>query len=378
MNSLYLHIPYCLTRCGYCDFHSSTCMDDKDAYVDALCLELKQRAHFLPNNTIETIYFGGGTPSLLSKKQLESIFKVIRQYYIITENAEITLESNPDDLNRTYLQDLLDTGFNRLSVGIQSFDDKDLKLIGRRHLGQDAIDVIHQAQEVGFKNISADLIFGLPFQTLEKWDKNLDRLLALNVQHISCYNLSYEAGTAFHAMLKKGELHELDDELSLDMYKRLIERSEKHGFIHYETSNFGQANLHSKHNSNYWSGNAYLGIGAGAHSYNGIDKRRWNISDNQNYIQGINQNSPRFEEEVIDLDTAYNEFIMTGLRTIWGCNLTALETRFGKETLGYCLQAAATYISEKQILITNNKMTISANAIFISDQIMADLMIVKN
>lgn len=345
--------------------------------MDALCLELKQQQNFLPNDKVETVYFGGGTPSLLSRSQLEKIFNTIKQYYHISEGAEITLESNPDDLNTAYLKDLLDIGFNRLSVGIQSFDDNDLKLINRRHLGQDAIDVVKKAQEVGFQNISADLIFGLPFQTTEKWQKNLDQLFELKVQHISCYNLSYEEGTAFYKKLQKGELEELDDELSLEMYKMLIEQSQEQGFVHYETSNFAKEGLYSKHNSNYWSGNPYLGFGAGAHSYNGKDTRRWNISNNQQYIIGINNNNPVFEEEKIDNTTAYNEFIMTGLRTIWGCNLDVLKQRFGNERLDYCLQTANSYILKQHIIKKGNTITIAPKAIFISDQIMSDMMIVK-
>lgn len=344
--------------------------------MNALCLELEQQRGFLPSRDIETVYFGGGTPSLLSKEQLEKIFDTIHRCYSISKEAEITLESNPDDLTESYLQDLLQVGFNRLSVGIQSFDDDDLKLINRRHLGQEAINAIKTAQKVGFKNISADLIFGLPFQTLEKWHKNMQHLFELEVQHISCYNLSYESGTRFYDLLQKGKLEELDEELSLAMYKSLIDESEKHGFTHYETSNFAQANLYSKHNSNYWSGNAYLGVGAGAHSYNGSNMRRWNISNNEEYIKGINTNAPLFEEELIDIDTAYNEFIMTGLRTIWGCNLMKLETLFGKEKVDFCLKMANPYIKEKQLIIDKNTLTISPEAVFISDKIMSDLMLV--
>jgi len=351
-------------------------MDDKDDYVDALCLELEQQVGFLPNTEIGTVYFGGGTPSLLSKAQLEKVFQSIKRHYTIADDAEITLESNPDDLDANYLQDLINIGFNRLSVGVQSFDDQDLKLIGRRHLGQDAIKVIKTAQEIGFQNISADLIFGLPFQTSEKWLKNLNQLFALNIQHISCYNLSYEAGTAFHKMLQKGELHELDDELSLEMYKMLIDESQKKGFVHYETSNFATNGLYSKHNSNYWSGNPYLGLGAGAHSYNGKDIRRWNASNNQQYIKGISEHKPVFEEEFIDDTTAYNEYIMTGLRTMWGCQLDQLQQRFGQEKLNYCLNSASPHIAKQQIILKDNTITIAAEAIFISDQIMSDLMIV--
>lgn len=376
MNSLYLHIPYCLSRCAYCDFHSSICLDDKDEYVDALCFELQQRESYLKKNTLDTIYFGGGTPSVLSIAQLDKIFKTIKQYYSISPKAEITLEANPDDIDKAYLEGLRQLGFNRLSIGIQSFDDEDLALIGRRHSAQHAIDVVKIAQQAGFDNISCDLIFGLPYQTLEKWKYNLSQLYTLNIQHISCYNLSYEEGTAFYQKLMAGELKEIDDELSLEMFKYLIDSSKAQGFVHYETSNFAKEGLFSKHNSNYWSGEAYLGIGAGAHSYDGEQSRRWNISDNQQYIEGIMRVNPHFDEELIDQAKAYNEFIMTGLRTIWGCSISILEDRFGSKMLEYCLEAASPYLKNRQLKIIDNVITIDAESVFISDQIMSDLMIV--
>lgn len=373
MNSLYIHIPYCLSRCGYCDFHSSMCVDDKDDYVEALILELEQRKDYLPNNAIGTIYFGGGTPSLLSIEQLTHIFTHIKKLFSIAENAEITLESNPDDLSESYLKGLLKIGFNRLSVGIQSFDNDDLKLINRRHKAKDAIKAIKTAQNLGFDNISADLIFALPHQTLAKWQKNLTQLFALDVQHISCYNLSYEEGTAFYQKLMQGEFEELGEDESLMMYKELISEAKRHGFEHYETSNFAKEGLYSKHNSNYWTEASYLGIGAGAHSYNG-KTRQWNVSNNQEYIKSTQKGESASEKETIDTDTAYNEYIMTGLRTMWGCDLSQLETKFGKEKLGFCLEAARPYLESGQVVIKNNTMTISDEAIFISDQIMADLM----
>lgn len=373
MNSLYIHIPYCLSRCGYCDFHSSMCVDDKDDYVEALIQELEQRKDYLPSNAIGTIYFGGGTPSLLSLAQLTHIFTHIKKLFSIEENAEITLESNPDDLSESYLKGLLEIGFNRLSVGIQSFDNDDLKLINRRHKAEDAIEAIKTAQNLGFDNISADLIFALPHQTLAKWQKNLTQLFALDVQHISCYNLSYEEGTAFYQKLMQGEFEELGDDESLMMYKELISEAKGHGFEHYETSNFAKEGLYSKHNSNYWTGASYLGIGAGAHSYNG-KTRQWNASDNQEYIKSTQKGKSASEKESIDTDTAYNEYIMTGLRTMWGCDLLELKNKFGKEKLGFCLEAARPYLKSGQVVIKNDTMTISDEAIFISDQIMADLM----
>jgi len=376
MNALYLHIPYCKSRCGYCDFHTSTCMDDQEAYVDALCQELKQRQDYLPQPELSTIYFGGGTPSLLSQEQLSRIFDTIQQYYHIKADAEITLEANPDDINEALVRFLRRLGFNRLSIGIQSFDDVDLKTIGRRHNAAQAIDAVRLAQKSGFQNISIDLIFGLPKQNLEKWQKNLEQAFSLNIQHISSYNLIYEEGTPFYKKMKKGLLEEIDDESSFSMYQMLIETAEANGFIHYETSNFALPNYHSIHNSNYWKGQAYLGIGAGAHSYNG-KSRRWNISDNSQYIKGINTNHPFFEIEAIDHTTAYNEFIMTGLRTMWGCSLTVLEERFGTEMLHYCMQCALPFLSTQQLLIKDNVLTIARDSFFISDQIMSELMAIS-
>lgn len=375
MNSLYLHIPYCKTRCGYCDFHSSTCNDDQAEYVQALCQELVQRKNELPNQELGSIYFGGGTPTLLSLEQLAQIMSAIKANFSLEEDAEVTIEANPDDLNSAYLEGLIALNFNRISIGTQSFDDNDLKRIERRHSAKEAITAIKAAQKVGFKNISADLIFGLPFQTIEKWQNNLDQLLALKIQHISCYNLSYEEGTSFFKKKQTGEYQELDDETNLEMYKMLIAQAKNQGFIHYETSNFALKDCYSKHNSNYWTGAPYLGLGAGAHSYNG-HTRRWNISDNKQYIAAVIHDQVYYELEEIDDTMAYNEFIMTGLRTMWGCNLSILKEKYGKKYVNYCLKEAEPHIKKHNILLENNTLTLSPEAIFISDQIMADLMLV--
>lgn len=339
----------------------------------ALCQEIDERKDYFENKQLGTVYFGGGTPSLLSSQQLELIFKTIKKNFIIAPDAEITLEANPDDISVVFLQDLQTLGFNRLSIGIQSFDDDDLRVINRRHNAQQAFNAVKLAQAQGFDNISIDLIFALPNQTLEKWKKNLDIAFSLNIQHISSYNLIYEEGTVFYQKLQQGIFKETDDETSLEMYKMLIQEAEKNGFLHYETSNFALKGLHSIHNSNYWSGAPYLGIGAGAHSFNG-KSRRWNISDNTAYIKGIEEGQALFELENIDQYTAYNEFVMTGLRTMWGCDLTKLEKRFGKDLLQYCMQCALSFLSNHQLLIEDNILTINKDSLFISDQIMSELM----
>ncbi len=344
--------------------------------MSALCAELKQRQDYLPSRSLATIYLGGGTPSLLSAQEIRCIIDTIKQYFTLDDGCEITMEMNPDDITHSYLSEIKNIGINRLSIGVQSFDDDDLKNIGRRHSAQKAIDAVKLAQSLGFNNISIDLIFGLPFQDIEKWKKNLATAFSLGIQHISSYALIYEEGTAFYEKMQKGIFTEVDDELSLDMYSTLILEAEKHGFVHYETSNFALPNLHSRHNSNYWNGNPYLGIGAGAHSYNG-SCRQWNVSNNDDYIKGITSQSPIYEVENIDKHTAYNEYIMTGLRTMWGCDLEKLNKYFGEEMLQFCISCATPYVNSGQIIVENDIMTIAKDAIFISDQIMSDLMWVE-
>lgn len=299
----------------------------------------------------------------------------INHYFVINKDAEITLEANPDDLSEAFLLSLRQLGFNRLSIGTQSFNDDDLKRINRRHSAQQAIDAIARAQQAGFNNISADLIFALPFQTIEAWQSNLTQLFKLDVQHISCYNLIYEEGTAFYDKLQSGEYKEIGDKESLQMYKMLIEQAKENGFMQYETSNFAKQGLHSKHNSNYWTGAAYLGVGAGAHSYDG-KARQWNISSNKAYMEGINTAMPNREVEDIDEQIAYNEFIMTGLRTMWGCDLNVLKTKFGDKMLDYCMNSAQTHLKANDLQLQDNILTITPQAIFISDAIMSDLMMV--
>lgn len=351
-------------------------MDDKDDYVEALCQELEQRQHFFDTRELGTVYFGGGTPSLLSLTQLKTIFKSIHQYFDINKETEITLESNPDDLSEEYLLGLRQIGINRLSIGTQSFDDADLKRINRRHNAAEAINAVKTAQKVGFDNISVDLIFALPHQDMTLWRSNMQQVFDLDIQHISCYNLSYEEGTDFYNKLQQGIYKEASDSLSLSMYQSLIKEATDHNFEHYETSNFAKKGLFSKHNSNYWTGAKYLGVGAGAHSYNGTN-RQWNISDNKTYIQGILLNEASREEEKLSQTEAYNEYIMTGLRTMWGCNLNILNEKFGHEMLNFCLKLAEPHIENGHLINKENILYIVPEAIFISDTIMSDLMKVE-
>ena len=340
-------------------------------------MELEQRKDYLNSKSLSTIYFGGGTPSLLSKVQFEQIFETIDRFFEVSKAVEITLEANPNDLTNQYLSDLKGLGFNRLSIGIQSFDDADLKIINRRHTSHEAIEAVKTAQAAGFENISIDLIFALPLQTLSAWKCNLEQAFALQVQHISSYNLMFERGTDFYRQREKGLIKETNEELSLAMYQALIEQSRSHGFVHYETSNFALEGFYSKHNSNYWLGTSYLGLGAGAHSYNG-NSRRWNVSNNKQYIEGIRSQRPVFEIEMLNKQAAYNDFVMIGLRTIWGCDLLLMKERFGKAMVDYCLSNAKPYLANHQLELKKNKLTIVPSALFISDQIMSDLMYIED
>ena len=280
MAGVYVHIPFCKSRCIYCDFFSTTSLPLRERYVDALCREIELRSRGLTTEErhIETIYLGGGTPSQLSTEQLKRVFDTVQACFDVAKTAEITMEANPDDVNATYLQGIKLLPVNRLSFGIQTFNDERLRFIRRRHTAQEAIDVVRNCQAAGFGNISIDLMFGFPGETLEEWQTDIDTALSLQVQHISAYSLMYEEGTALTRMLEAGEIEEIDEELSLQMYCTLVERLKKAGFEHYEISNFALPGRRSRHNSSYWHGIPYFGFGAGAHSYDG-DVRRWNADD---------------------------------------------------------------------------------------------------
>lgn len=346
-----------------------------DSYVNALKKEILFRKNELEDRKVETIYFGGGTPSRLNQTHFNEIFETVFANYTVSSNAEITIEANPDDLSTTYADMLSELPFNRISIGIQSLNDNELKFLSRRHDAKTAIESVKYCQAKGFDNISIDLMYGLPKQTLEIWQNSLDQACELNVQHISAYHLIYEEKTHLYSLLQAGKVIPVDEDNSLEMFEMLIKKLKEEGFIHYEVSNFAKNGLISQHNTSYWKSEKYLGLGPSAHSYDG-EHRSWNVSSLPEYINGVNKNEPIFEIEDLDQTKMYNEYIITRLRTMWGVNLAELQTRFGTKLYDYFLKNAQKYINLNHLLIKNNNITLTHAGIFISDGIVSDLMIV--
>lgn len=361
MAGIYFHIPFCKTRCVYCDFLSSTATEGQSAYVDALCKELQTRKDYLKKQPIETIYFGGGTPSQLTSKDFEKIFQNLCKSVPSASPLcplEITLEANPDDLTDSYLQSIRHLPFNRLSIGIQSFDDTELRFLNRRHTALKAIQAVSRAQKHDFDNISIDLMYGLPYQTPEIWQSTLKQAIQLGVQHISAYHLIYEEGAVLQKLLEQGKITPADEETGIQLFEMLIDTLAAAGFQQYEISNFAQKGYESRHNSAYWSGKHYLGIGAAAHSYNGIS-RQWNVSiPTADYLN----HTP--EIEWMDEKMAYNDFIITRLRTMKGINLNEFA----------CPPSAQRYLERGLLTLVDNHLRLTRAGIFISDGIMRDLM----
>ena len=373
MAGIYIHVPFCKTRCAYCDFFSTTLHDMKSRYVDALCQELVMRRNYLHDAPIGTLYFGGGTPSQLSENDFHSIFNQIEKVYGLEACEEITLEANPDDLTDDYVEMLTTLPFNRISMGIQTFHEPTLQLIGRRHTAQEAIEAVHRCQQQGFTNISIDLIYGLPGETLEQWKEDLLMAFSLKVQHISAYHLTYEQGTRLWQMLQRKEICEVDEDTSVELFRILCEEMQKAGYEHYEISNFALPGYRSRHNSAYWHEVPYLGCGPGAHSFDG-DSREWNVSSLPKYIEALEQGQRNYEQETLDKDTRYNEFIMTRLRTCEGFSLIDLQQRFGQAYHDYCLHLATPYMRQGLLLQKENTLRLSREGIFVSDDIISDLM----
>ena len=373
MAGIYIHVPFCKTRCAYCDFFSTTLHDMKSRYVDALCQELIMRRNYLHDAPIGTLYFGGGTPSQFSENDFHSIFNQIEKVYGLEACEEITLEANPDDLTDDYVEMLTTLPFNRISMGIQTFHEPTLQLIGRRHTAQEAIEAVRRCRQHGFTNISIDLIYGLPGETLEQWNEDLLMAFSLKVQHISAYHLTYEQGTRLWQMLQRKEICEVDEDTSVELFRILCEEMQKAGYEHYEISNFALPNFRSRHNSAYWHEVPYLGCGPGAHSFDG-DSREWNVSSLPKYIEALEQGQRNYEQETLDKDTRYNEFIMTRLRTCEGFSLNDLQQRFGQAYHDYCLHLATPYMRQRIRLQKENTLRLSREGIFVSDDIISDLM----
>ncbi len=371
---LYLHIPFCKQACHYCDFHFSTSFKKKSELVNALCKELMLRKNEL-SGKVETIYFGGGTPSLLSSEELSHIFETIYSNYKISENPEITLEANPDDLTLARIQELANSRINRLSIGIQSFFEEDLKLMNRAHNASEALECIKKTKEF-FENISIDLIYGIPKMSNKRWKKNLEIALNLNVPHLSCYALTVEPKTALKKFIEKGIVPPVDEEAAKEHYEILLSETEKAGLENYEFSNFGKPGFHSRNNTAYWEGKPYLGIGPSAHSYDG-KFRSWNVANNTKYIKSIEAGELPSEQEFLSKEDKYNEYIMTSLRTKKGVSLERIENEFGKEYSAYLSKQAETALKNELLILEDNKLKISKKGKFLSDGIAADLFLVN-
>lgn len=377
MAGIYIHVPFCQTRCLYCDFFSNTRMNKKEGWLRTLCREIALRKDYLANEPVHTLYFGGGTPSQLGESDFEQIFNTLQTHFDLSQCEEITLEGNPEDLTDAYIQMLRRFPFNRISMGVQSFDDADLKFLNRRHNANRAAQAVKACQQAGFNNISIDLMYGLPGQTLEGWQKNLDTALSLNVQHISSYHLIYEEGTALYRLLQQGKVKVADEEVSLAMFRMLIDKLQQAGFEHYEISNFARNGLYSKHNTSYWQGTPYLGLGPGSHSYDGHN-RHYNPGDFNLYMERLAADSAEFTEtEILSADERYNELILVSLRTMWGLPLNTVRTQFGEARYLYCLQMARPHLEAHLLKEEQGFLKLTKEGIFVSDGIMADLLYVE-
>ena len=374
MSGIYIHIPFCKQACHYCDFHFSTSLKKKSELVDAICEELFLRKNEL-KETIQTIYFGGGTPSLLTSKELQQILDAVYANFNISETPEITLEANPDDLTAAKIDRLSKSPINRLSIGVQSFFEEDLKLMNRAHNAIEAVECIAIAQQ-HFNNISIDLIYGIPGLDRRRWLKNLEIAIAHNIPHLSCYALTVEPKTALESFIKKGIVPPVEDEVAQQHYELLLSEMERAGYENYEFSNFGKEGFHSRNNTAYWQGKSYLGIGPSGHSYDG-KTRSWNVRNNTKYIKSINAGMLPLERETLSKTDKYNEYIMTGLRTKWGVSLEKVASDFGEEFEAYLLKQAKPQIEQKLLFVQNGVLKVTMKGKFLSDGIAASLFLVN-
>ena len=375
MASIYIHIPYCKQQCTYCNFHFRIVQNDKAEMLKSIKKEIEMRQPYLNGSTIRSIYFGGGTPSILNKKELNSLVNTVYRHFTIDTDAEITLECNPDDLNTKMLSDLKEIGINRLSIGIQSFDDADLKFMNRSHNVKEALECIRLAKKVGFDNITIDLIYGLPNQSNDKWKQNLKQMLALDIQHFSAYALTIEPKTVLKHLIDKKKVTPLEEKITVEHFNTLVQIATENNFIHYEISNFGKEDFFSNHNTAYWKNQHYLGVGPSAHSFNGTS-RQWNIASNKQYIEKVNANRSYFEMEELSNAQQYNEYIFTSLRTIWGVNKRNIKGRFGKEIEIHFLKEIKKWEKKKDVINIKGRYMLTQNGKVFADAIASDLFIV--
>ncbi|RIV73682.1 radical SAM family heme chaperone HemW [Flagellimonas aequoris] len=371
MSGIYIHIPFCKQACHYCDFHFSTQMKKKDAMVDALVREMEMRKSELGDEVIETIYFGGGTPSVLELQELERLIQAVYDHYKVIENPEITLEANPDDLSKNRIIQLSKSPVNRLSIGIQSFFEEDLTLMNRAHNAQEAENCIEEAVK-HFDNITIDLIYGIPGMGHDRWKANIQKALDFGLPHISSYALTVEPKTALEKLIQKGTVPQVDDGQAQEQFHILVDVLEEQGFVNYEISNFGKSGYFSKNNTAYWQGKKYLGIGPSAHSYDGLF-RAWNIRNNSIYIKQIQQGILPSEKETLTVTDRYNEYVMTGLRTIWGVSKEKITKEFGSDYANYLEQQSEKFIEQQLLFWEDALLRTTKQGKFLADGIAADL-----
>ncbi|MBU7571336.1 MAG: radical SAM family heme chaperone HemW [Flavobacterium sp.] len=375
MSGIYIHIPFCKQACHYCDFHFSTSMKKKEEMVQALVKEMQMRKSEFENETVETIYFGGGTPSVLSDEELAFLIDAVYANFKVAENPEITLEANPDDLSDERIVGLAGSRINRLSIGIQSFFENDLKMMNRAHNAEEAKKSLETSTRY-FDNISIDLIYGIPGMTNEMWKQNIETALSFGIPHISSYALTVEPKTALKKLIQTGKVSEPKDEVAQEHFMILVEMLQQHGFIHYELSNFGKPDYFSKNNSAYWLGKKYIGIGPSAHSYDGIS-RSWNIANNPIYLKEIEAGKLPGEVEILTSNDRYNEYIMTGLRTIWGVSLNRIQKEFGEEVLQYLQKQSEKFIADGLLAVEKNILKTTPKGKFLADGIASDLFLIN-
>ena len=368
MAGLYIHIPFCKSRCVYCGFYSTTGLTLREKYTDAVCQELSMRRS---KASVSTIYLGGGTPSQLSIKQLRRLFDAIYIYNKVEKDAEVTIEMNPDDITEELATVLQQLGVNRVSMGAQTFNEERLRFLRRRHSAKQVYQAVETLRQTGFRNISIDLMYGFPDETLEDWEADIKEALSLDVEHISTYCLMYEEGTPLYQLLEQGKVAETDEELERQMYDTLIDRLEAKGYEHYEISNFAKPGFRSRHNSSYWKGIPYIGIGAAAHSYD-IKTRSWNIADIHQYIKGMEQGERLYESEALDENTRYNDTVTVALRTCEGLDLSKLTPK--QRT--YCLANAQRHLDAGLLKHNGDQLSLTREGFFVSDMVMSDLILV--
>lgn len=374
MEGIYIHVPFCRQACRYCDFYFTVSLKHLDDYFSALLKEIEQKQELSGAEEVKTIYFGGGTPSVLSIDQLRVVLAKIYKTFAVSADAEITLEANPDDLNKNYLGDLKNVGINRLSIGVQSFHQDDLSLMRRSHNETQSTACIKDASSAGFENINMDLIYGVPGLNMQKWKHNLQAVMSLPVQHLSAYHLTYEEGTIFHHWRKKGKLLELEEKTSVEQYHMLRELSREHGFEHYEISNFSKAGFRSKHNTSYWENKKYLGLGPAAHSYNGKE-RSWNVSSLKKYIENVNRGGVYSKKEELSEKDKFNDYLIISLRTINGISEAYIKENFGEERLSKFLSAAKTHTRDGNLIRGSGYIKIDPDLWLKADMIIRDLIV---